>query len=136
MRLEWFKSRLAVAVGDCTPEEEATVVAMEKGRAGERYLLGRPNWTFAEVRGPKLALPKRVLEVGASLLEHLYRARGNEPPMDRVTVEMAQVFWYCDSSKAKAEPGFSPRDPLETLDDTVRDLKKRFPDKAARTART
>jgi dihydroflavonol-4-reductase len=127
---------------DVRDAAEATVSAMEIGRAGERYLLGGPNWTFAEffgrlervskVRGPKIRLPKKVMEVGATLVEHFYRARGNEPPIERISVEMGQVYWYCDSSKAKRELGFEPRDPLETLDDTVRDLRRRFPAKGVR----
>ena len=55
------------------------------------------------------------------------------PPVDEISVEMAQYFWYCDSSKAERELGFKPRDPGETLRDTVNDLVERraaFPDGA------
>jgi dihydroflavonol-4-reductase len=120
-----------------------TLAAMERGRPGERYLFGGPNWTFAEffgrlervskVRGPVLKVPPKVARWGATLLEHWYRSRGNEPPVDRVSFEMAQVYWYCDCAKAKRELGFEAREPLETLDDTVRDLRRRFPTKGART---
>lgn len=116
------------------------IAAMERGRPGERYLLGGPNWSFAEffgrlervskVRAPVLRVPRKVALWGATLLEHWYRSRGNEPPVDRVSFEMAQLFWYCDSSKAKRELGFEPRDPLETLDETVRDLRRRFQTRA------
>ena len=37
---------------------------------------------------------------------------------------MSQHFWYCDSSLAMRELGFAIRDPAETLDDTVRDVRK------------
>ena len=39
-------------------------------------------------------------------------------------MEMSQLFWYCDSSKAEAELGFEARDPAETLDETVRWLRR------------
>ncbi len=39
---------------------------------------------------------------------------------------MAQVYWWCDSSKAERELGFVARDPGETLDDTIRDLRTRM----------
>jgi dihydroflavonol-4-reductase len=114
----------------------ATVAAMERGRAGERYLLGGPNWTFAEffgrleraskVRGPRLRLPDRLTLGAASLFEHAYKALGKQAPVDRVSVEMSQVFWYCDASKAARELGFVARDPGETLDDTIRDLRARM----------
>jgi dihydroflavonol-4-reductase len=32
---------------------------------------------------------------------------------------MAQYFWYFDAGKAARELGFSPRDPADTLFDTV-----------------
>jgi dihydroflavonol-4-reductase len=38
---------------------------------------------------------------------------------------MAQYYWYVDSSRARTELGFSPRDPMDTLAETVDDLKAR-----------
>jgi dihydroflavonol-4-reductase len=112
------------------------LVAMERGRPGARYLLGGPNWTFreffgrlcrmAKIEGPWLRLPSRWNSAVARLsgvVEQAYRHRGHDAPLDRISVEMSQHFWYCDSSLARAELGFDPRDPGETLDDTVRDLR-------------
>jgi dihydroflavonol-4-reductase len=120
---------------DVRDAARATVVAMHDGRAGERYFLGGPNWTFAEffgrlersakVRGPWLRMPRQVSRAGAVLLEELYKKAGRgEPPVDRVSVEMGEVYWYCDSSKAERELGFTIRDPAETLDDTIRFLRR------------
>ena len=119
---------------DVRDAAEATVVAMERGRAGERYLLGGPNWTFREFfgrlervakqGGPRLRLPPRLARAGASLLERAYRAAGKEPPVDRISVEMSEHFWYVDSSKAESELGFEPRDPHLTLADTVKYLRQ------------
>ena len=39
---------------------------------------------------------------------------------------MAQHFWYCDGGRARTELGWEPRDPMETLDDTVAFLRERF----------
>jgi hypothetical protein len=36
---------------------------------------------------------------------------------------MASAFWYCDSRKAARELSFSPRDPMATLLDTVKDIR-------------
>ena len=41
-------------------------------------------------------------------------------------VEQAEYFWYFDSAKAEAELGFAPRDPQETLQDTIGYLRKNF----------
>jgi dihydroflavonol-4-reductase len=118
---------------DARDAAEATVAAMERGRPGERYLLGGPNWTFAEffgrleraskVRAPFLRLPSSLSRHAASLMEQVYKKLDRDPPVDRVSVEMAELFWYCDSTRAKNELGFEARDPAETLDATIRYLR-------------
>ncbi len=112
----------------------ATAAALDRGRAGERYLLGGPNWTMKEffarlgrvahINPPRLKLPARWNEWGASIVEELYRWRGKEPPVDRISVEMASCYWWIDSSKASKELGFAPRDPQLTLVDTVSYLRQ------------
>lgn len=119
----------------------AFVAAMERGRPGERYLLGGPNWTFetffgrvsrlAKVPAPRLRVPARWARFGASLLEQVAEWRGVAPAVDRISVEMAEHFWYVDSSKAERELGFAARDPQETLIDTIRYLRKHFLDDGA-----
>lgn len=119
---------------DARDAAAATVAALDRGRPGERYLLGGPNWTVAEffgrlervakVRRPRLKLPARLERASASLVEHVYRARGKEPPVDRISVEMSQHYWWFDSGKARRELGFAARDPGLTLGDTVRYLRQ------------
>jgi len=119
---------------DARDAAAATATALAKGRAGERYLLGGPNWTtkeffdrlgrVANVSPPRLKLPPKVAKWGASIVEELYRWRGKEPPMERISVEMAEHYWWIDSSKAAAELDFSPRDPQLTLVDTVDYLRR------------
>jgi dihydroflavonol-4-reductase len=108
---------------------------MARGGAGERYLVGGPNWTFAElfgrlerltkIQGPKLRLPARAARLGARVLEELARAQGRAPAVDAVSVEMAEKYWYLDASKARRAFDWVARDPTETLLDTVRDLDAR-----------
>jgi dihydroflavonol-4-reductase len=112
----------------------ATAAALERGRDGERYLMGGPNWTTAEffgrlgrvskVRGPWLKLPPTVARWGAAAYEQVYRWRGKEAPVDRVSVDMAEHYWWFDSGKAEAELGFAARDPQLTLHDTVKYLRQ------------
>src|SRR5262249_50753028 len=117
---------------DARDAARATVAALDRGRPGERYLLGGPNWTFKEffgrleraskVRAPALRLPESAQRWGAALVERAFRAVGRESPIDPISVEMSQCFWYLDAGKARAELGFDPRDPSETLDETIRYL--------------
>ncbi len=116
---------------------EAMLSALERGRSGQRYLLGGANMTMrafferlsrlSGVPAPSLALPKgRGFAVAAHrIMKGALSVAGREPEVDEVSVEMAQCYWYCDSSKAQAELGFSPRDPGDTLRDTVEDLVAR-----------
>jgi dihydroflavonol-4-reductase len=126
-----------VDVRDVAP---ACVAAMERGRPGARYLMGGPNWTCREfvgrlervskVSGPWLRLPSRwnsVLSRAARAVDSFCDHRGMTSPVDRVGFEMGQLFWYCDSSLAQKELGFSARDPAETLDDTIRDIRATSP---------
>jgi dihydroflavonol-4-reductase len=114
----------------------AFVAAMTRGRVGERYLLGGPNWdmkTFfgrlsrlAKVAPPRLEIPAAWARWGATLVEEWAAWRGTVASLDRQSVEMGQHFWYVDSSKAERELGFESRDPQETLLDTIRYLRKHF----------
>ncbi len=110
--------------------------ALERGRPGERYLLGGHNLSFADLFGrlerlsgapaPRLRLPSRLNVAGARLLGRYHAWRGSEPELDAPSVEMGEHFFYVDSSKATRELGFAPRDPQETLFETVRFLEERF----------
>lgn len=113
------------------------LLAFERGRAGERYILNAKNLTvsafFAHlerisgVPAPALTLPNsRALAIGLSrLYVKAIRAIGGEPPVDEASLELSQYFWYCDAAKAESELGWSARDPGETLRETVEDLKRR-----------
>ena len=110
------------------------LLAAEKGKPGTRYLLHSQNLTlraFAErisrisgVRAPSIGMPRSPLlaRLGAEAADRL---RVKLPGVDPITAEMSQYFWYVDSTRARTELGFSPRDPMDTLSDTVADLKAR-----------
>jgi dihydroflavonol-4-reductase len=110
--------------------------AMRKGRHGERYLLGGANWTFTKFFGrlerltkisaPLLALPARLAVGGAKLVDSLFKQWDLASPVEPGAVEMAQYFWYLNCTKATRELGFRPRDPGETLHDTVVYLRENF----------
>ncbi|MES1188782.1 MAG: NAD-dependent epimerase/dehydratase family protein [Myxococcales bacterium] len=111
--------------------------AFERGRAGERYLLNAKNMTIAAffqrlerisgVKAPLLRMPSsRPLALGLNqVFAKAVEAIGGRVPVDEVSVEMAQYFWYCSADKAERELGFSARDAGETIRDTVDDLVKR-----------
>jgi dihydroflavonol-4-reductase len=122
---------------DVRDAAEAMCLAMERGRAGERYLVGACNLTVRDffarlervsgVRAPWLPMPRsrEVARIGARLVEQLVARVGLPARVDSVSVEMGQCFWYLDASKAERELGWTARDPGETLHDTVEDLRQR-----------
>jgi dihydroflavonol-4-reductase len=110
--------------------------AMKKGRHGERYLLGAANWTFnkffgrlerlTKVSAPKLALPSRIAITGSKLVDSFFKQWDMTSPVEPGSIEMAQYFWYLNCSKAARELNFKPRDPGETLHETVSYLRENF----------
>jgi dihydroflavonol-4-reductase len=126
-----------VSFVDVRDTADALLRAMERGRAGQRYLIGACNLTVRELFGriariagvepPWIALPRsrELARVGASLVERLAARVGFTPPADVTSVDMAQCFWYADASKAERELGWRARDPNATLQDTVDDLRAR-----------
>ncbi len=102
--------------------------AMVLARPGERYLLGGANLTLrdfftlvaniGDVDPPVAALPDRLWRAGVDALQLAGRLGWVERP-DRVAMDMARPYWYCDRSRAVAELGHAPRSPIETLEDTV-----------------
>jgi dihydroflavonol-4-reductase len=122
---------------DARDAAEAMRLAMERGRAGERYLVGAANLTMRElfarlarvsgVSAPWLPMPRsrEMARLGARFMERFAERVGVPARVDSVSVEMAQCFWYLDAGKAERELGWKARDPGETLHDTVEDLRAR-----------
>jgi dihydroflavonol-4-reductase len=115
----------------------AMSLAMERGRAGEKYLVGACNVSvkdfvariarIAGVQPPWLTLPRSraVGLVLAAAVEKAGARLGGAVQVDSASIEMGQCFWYLDARKAVEELGWSPRDPNVTLYDTVEDLRAR-----------
>ncbi len=127
-----------MAFVDARDAAAALIAAMERGRAGERYLVNAANLTLAAffgrlervsgVKAPAVRLPRTsavLAGVSADLIGRAARWLGAPTPVDRISAEMAQYYWYCDSGRAQRELGWTPRDPNQTLADTVEDLRAR-----------
>jgi dihydroflavonol-4-reductase len=122
---------------DVRDAAEALRLAMERGRPGERYLIGACNMTVREffgrlgrvsgVRAPWVPMPRsrELARAGAAWVERAAMHVGFRTAVDPVSLEMAQCFWYLDSTKAETELGWAARDANVTLHDTVEDLRAR-----------
>jgi dihydroflavonol-4-reductase len=126
-----------VAFVDARDAASALLLAMQKGAPGRRYLVNAANMTvevffgrLARISGapmPKLRMPKsvRLASAGAEVMRHAAKLVNRTSPVDRVTAEMGQHFWYVDSTRARTELGWSSRDPGDTLAETIEDLQAR-----------
>lgn len=121
---------------DARDAASAFINSLEKGRHQEKYLLGAANMTFAQffgrlerlsgVSAPVLRVPKRLAMAGASFVDSIFRNWNWASPIQPKEVEQAEYFWYFDSTKAEEELNFAPRDPQETLQDTITYLRENF----------
>jgi dihydroflavonol-4-reductase len=105
------------------------LLAAEYGRAGRRYLLGGEDHSFAsllarmaEVAGMRPRwlprMPVAALTAFACLAEVRGWLTGREPYPSLAHVRYNRWYFYCDSSRARAELGYAPRPLRESLADT------------------
>ncbi len=103
--------------------------ALERGRAGEVYLLGGHNLRVSEMVArvaaiagvpppPRIRFP--VAWAGALLKEGLAKARGRRAAMNRELVRAARRFTFVSSAKAERELGYAIRPFDEMVRDTLR----------------
>jgi len=121
---------------DARDAAAAFVSALEKGQHQQKYLLGAANMTFSDffgrlerlsgVSAPRLKVPKALAMTGSTIVNSLFKNWNKPSPIQPNEVEQAECFWYFDPSKAEAELGFAPRDPQETLQDTISYLRENF----------
>ena len=114
----------------------ALPLAMERGRAGQRYLLGGENWSFDEffgrlermtkVPGPLIKGRGKIPWYASLAQSMLYKQLGRTSPIEPAAVDMAGHYWYFDSRKAHEELGFVTRDATDTLLETVRYVREHF----------
>jgi dihydroflavonol-4-reductase len=106
------------------------LLVSEKGRIGERYLLGAENLTLkqlldrlAKITGlaaPSMKIPHRVA-LGVAYVESAFsRLIGKEPQIPVEGVKIAQHMMFVDCSRAKKELGFAPGPVAAALERAVR----------------
>jgi dihydroflavonol-4-reductase len=105
------------------------VLAAERGRIGERYILGGENLSLAEIlaavadlsgrRKPWLRLPIAPLMPLAWFAEGLARITGKEPFVTQDGLRMARKKMYFSSAKAASELGYAPRPVRQGLAEAI-----------------
>jgi dihydroflavonol-4-reductase len=108
---------------------EGHLRAYERGRVGERYILGGTNMTLREILGeiagitgraaPRIRLPHGVVMPIAYMAEAVSRFSGKEPVATVDSVRMAKKLMYFSSDKARRELGYEPRAARNALADAI-----------------
>src|SRR5580658_513115 len=105
------------------------VAALDRGRIGERYILGGENVLLADMlaviaglvgrRAPRLKLPRTMLYPIAYAAERMAKIRGVEPFVTLDGLRMARHRMFFDDSKARRELGYVSRPYREGLSDAI-----------------
>lgn len=107
------------------------ILAAEKGRVGERYILGHAagNWSMREafavleeisgVPAPRLRLPYFVPLLAAHIGETVSRFTGRPPRAPLAGVRMARYKMFFNPAKAIGELGLPQTPPRQALADAV-----------------
>ena len=105
------------------------VVALERGRIGERYILGGENVLLADMladiarlvgrRPPTLKLPRTMIYPIAYGAELVAKMSGIEPFVTLDGLRMARHHMFFDDAKARRELGYAPRPYRDGLADAI-----------------
>jgi len=108
---------------------EGHALALEKGRIGERYILGGDNMLLRDIlmlvadvtkgRQPLLELPEILVWPAALVMEKLAPVFGFTPMMTRDHLKMARKKMFYSSAKAKEQLGYNPRPVRQAVEDAV-----------------
>ncbi len=111
-----------IDVEDCA---RGHLLAAQRGRIGEKYVLGNENLTLrgifamlAEITGlpaPSVRLPYTPVLLAAYVNEALSSLTGKEPLIPLAGVQMARKFMFFDSAKAVRELGLPQRPVIDAL---------------------
>jgi len=105
------------------------IAALERGRIGERYILGGEDVLLVDMlaeiarlvgrRAPRLKLPRGPLYPFAAVAELIARVTRREPMLTLDGLRMSRYRMFFTSAKAERELGFRARPYQEALRDAV-----------------
>jgi len=107
------------------------VLAMERGKIGESYILGGENLTFSQIfetlcdltglAEPTAPKSKGFMQLAGTIFELVARLRGGQPRItSRLARDYVDAYVYVSSAKAEAELGYEHRTAREALARSVR----------------
>jgi len=111
------------------------LLAYERGKSGERYILGGQDMTLREILGviaalvgrapPAIRLPYAAILPLAYVAEAFARVSGRSGRLTLEGLRMSRKRMYFSSAKATRELGYHPRPPQAAFEDAVRWFRER-----------
>jgi dihydroflavonol-4-reductase len=131
------KLRFTLPVGfgclDVRDFARGVLLAAQRGRSGQRYLISGDNITvdqllaqaaaIAGVRAPHFKPPKLLVTALVAAVEMISKLKGKQPPITRDVLQIIGRYAWYDTTRARAELGWQPRPLTQTLEDTIRWLR-------------
>jgi dihydroflavonol-4-reductase len=105
------------------------LLAFERGRIGERYILGGQNASLAEILAtvaqetgrtpPRIKIPRSAVVPLAYVTEAIAQFTGKEPMLTRDGLKMSKNKMFFSSAKAERELGYTARPYAEGVRDAI-----------------
>jgi dihydroflavonol-4-reductase len=105
------------------------LLAFERGRVGERYILGGQNASLAEILAvvaaetgrapPKIKIPRAAVVPLAYVTEAIASFTGKEPMLTRDGLKMSKNKMFFSSAKAERELGYRARPYAQGIRDAI-----------------
>jgi len=113
---------------------EGLILAVDKGKSGESYILGGENLTYVDfftrvanktgLKPPKMAMPPMLLRLIGTFGSVYASLTGKPVTLNRMVANLTSVGTFYSPEKAIKELGI-PQTPVETgIDDAIRSLKE------------
>jgi dihydroflavonol-4-reductase len=106
------------------------LAALDRGKIGERYILGGQNVQFSEMlavianligrRPPRVRLPRSAIVPLALAAETVARFTGREPFVTMDALRMSKYRMFFTAAKAERDLGFTARPFTDALTDAIR----------------
>ncbi len=118
-----------INVADVEDIAQGHVLAEEKGKPGERYILGNKNLTIKEfselvakiagVKPPSFKMPYLPLLGLGFVFENISKLTKKEPQTSVAAVKLGSRYMFCNSSKAVNELGLNQTPTEETIEKSI-----------------
>ena len=129
----WITLPVGFGVLDVRDFANAAILAAERGRSGQRYLISGHNVTTSQllqeaagvagVRAPRIVPPMMLLSAAVRALGLFSRVKGKPAPVTPSVLQIVNRFAWYDTTRARTDLGWEPRPLRQTLEDTIRSLR-------------